>query len=50
MKLKIKKDLLLDGLTKVSKAISTKNLVPVLAVIIITVETVEKFIFSLKIH
>lgn len=31
MKLKIKKDLLLDGLTKVSKAISTKNLVPVLA-------------------
>ena len=31
MKLKIKKDLLLDGLNKVSKAISTKNLVPVLA-------------------
>ena len=31
MKLKIKKELLLDGLTKVSKAISTKNLVPVLA-------------------
>ena len=31
MKLKIKKDLLLDGLSKVSKAISTKNLVPVLA-------------------
>lgn len=30
MKLKIKKDLLLDGLNKVSKAISTKNLVPVL--------------------
>lgn len=31
MKLKIKKELLLDGLNKVSKAISTKNLVPVLA-------------------
>ena len=31
MKLKIKKELLLDGLSKVSKAISTKNLVPVLA-------------------
>lgn len=31
MKLKIKKDLLLDGLNKVSKALSTKNLVPVLA-------------------
>ena len=30
MKLKIKKELLLDGLNKVSKAISTKNLVPVL--------------------
>ena len=31
MKLTIKKDVLLDGLNKVSKAISTKNLVPVLA-------------------
>ena len=31
MKLRIKKDVLLDGLNKVSKAISTKNLVPVLA-------------------
>ena len=31
MKLKIKKELLLDGLNKVSKALSTKNLVPVLA-------------------
>ena len=31
MKLTIKKDILLDGLNKVSKAISTKNLVPVLA-------------------
>ncbi|MDD6224052.1 MAG: DNA polymerase III subunit beta [bacterium] len=31
MKLKIKKEVLLDGLNKVSKAISTKNLVPVLA-------------------
>lgn len=31
MKLKIKKDILLEGLNKVSKAISTKNLVPVLA-------------------
>lgn len=31
MKLKIKKEILLDGLNKVSKAISTKNLVPVLA-------------------
>ena len=31
MKLKIKKDVLLDGLNKVSKALSTKNLVPVLA-------------------
>lgn len=30
MKLKIKKDLLLDGLNKVSKALSSKNLVPVL--------------------
>ena len=30
MKLKIKKELLLDGLNKVSKAISSKNLVPVL--------------------
>ena len=30
MKLKIKKDLLLDGLNKVSKAISSKSLVPVL--------------------
>ena len=30
MKLKIKKDLLLDGLNKVSKALSVKNLVPVL--------------------
>ena len=30
MKLKIKKEVLLDGLNKVSKAISTKNLVPVL--------------------
>ena len=31
MKLRIKKDVLLEGLNKVSKAISTKNLVPVLA-------------------
>ncbi|MDD3241222.1 MAG: DNA polymerase III subunit beta [Bacilli bacterium] len=31
MKLKIKKDILLEALNKVSKAISTKNLVPVLA-------------------
>lgn len=31
MKLKIKKDLLLEGLNKVSKAISTKNLIPVLS-------------------
>ena len=31
MKFTIKKDLLLDALTKVSKAISTKNLIPVLA-------------------
>lgn len=31
MKLKIKKDLLLDNLNKVSKAISTKNLIPTLA-------------------
>lgn len=31
MKLTIKKDLLLEGLNKVSKAISTKNLIPVLA-------------------
>lgn len=31
MKLTIKKDLLLDGLNKVSKAISTKNLIPVLS-------------------
>ena len=31
MKLKIKKDLLLDGLNKVSKALSSKTLVPVLA-------------------
>lgn len=31
MKLKIKKELLLDGLNKVSKALSSKNLVPVLA-------------------
>lgn len=31
MKLKIKKEVLLDGLNKVSKALSTKNLVPVLA-------------------
>lgn len=31
MKLKIKKDLLLEALNKVSKAISTKNLIPVLA-------------------
>lgn len=31
MKLKIKKDVLLEALNKVSKAISTKNLVPVLA-------------------
>ena len=30
MKLRIKKDLLLDGLNKVSKALSVKNLVPVL--------------------
>ena len=30
MKLKIKKELLLDGLNKVSKALSSKNLVPVL--------------------
>lgn len=31
MKLKIKKEILLDGLNKVSKALSSKNLVPVLA-------------------
>lgn len=31
MKLTIKKDILLEGLNKVSKAISTKNLIPVLA-------------------
>ena len=31
MKLTIKKDILLDALNKVSKAISTKNLIPVLA-------------------
>ena len=31
MKLTIKKDLLLEGLNKVSKAISTKNLIPVLS-------------------
>ena len=31
MKLRVKKDVLLEGLNKVSKAISTKNLVPVLA-------------------
>ena len=31
MKLKIKKDLLLESLNKVSKAISTKNLIPTLA-------------------
>lgn len=31
MKLKIKKDLLLEGLNKVSKAISTKNLIPILS-------------------
>lgn len=31
MKLTIKKDILLDGLNKVSKAISTKNLIPVLS-------------------
>ena len=31
MKLKIKRDLLLDNLNKVSKAISTKNLIPTLA-------------------
>ena len=30
MKFTIKKDLLLDALIKVSKAISTKNLIPVL--------------------
>jgi len=31
MKFTIKKELLLEALTKVSKAISTKNLIPVLA-------------------
>ena len=31
MKFSIKKELLLDSLLKVSKAISTKNLIPVLA-------------------
>ncbi len=31
MKLKIKKDVLLEGLNKVSKAISTKNLIPILS-------------------
>jgi len=31
MKLKIKKDILLEGLNKVSKAISTKNLIPILS-------------------
>lgn len=31
MKIKIKKDLLLEGLNKVSRAISTKNLIPILS-------------------
>ena len=31
MKLRIKKDVLLEGLNKVSKAISTKNLIPILS-------------------
>ena len=31
MKFKIKRELLLEALNKVSKAISTKNLIPVLA-------------------
>ena len=31
MKFKIKRELLLESLNKVSKAISTKNLIPVLA-------------------
>ena len=31
MKLKIKKEILLEGLNKVSKAISTKNLIPSLS-------------------
>ena len=31
MKLKIKRELLLDNLNKVSKAISTKNLIPTLS-------------------
>ena len=31
MKLKIKKEILLEGLNKVSKAISTKNLIPILS-------------------
>ena len=31
MKFTIKKDLLLDALNKVARAISTKNLIPVLA-------------------
>ena len=31
MKIKIKKELLLEGLNKVSKAISTKNLIPILS-------------------
>lgn len=31
MKLKIKKDLLLEGLTNVAKAISTKNIIPILS-------------------
>ena len=31
MKIKIKKDLLLENLNKVSKAISTKNLIPILS-------------------
>ena len=31
MKLTIKKEILLDAINKVSKAISTKNLIPVLA-------------------
>ena len=31
MKIKIKKELLLENLNKVSKAISTKNLIPILS-------------------
>ena len=41
MKLKIKKEVLLDGLNKVSKALSVKNLVPVLQGIKMRVNSVR---------